>query len=1856
MYKRTVSILFALALLLMAVPFVLNDVSAADSIPVFGSNLSDTTATTGDAFDFEINVTDDYTVTGVHVLYWYGTGTATNASMSLSGNNWTYQITIPSGSLDSLHYQFHAYDNATQWASYPSATTNVTQAVTDNDDPTYTDNSASVGTTGDSYYFDLTASDNIALQYVNITYSHNTVTGNNVAMTNDGDGTFSYAITLDHSTANLVYGFYIEDTSGNSVLVTGLTATVNDNDPPFVTNSSPGTGTTGDSYTFDIAATDNIGMSGMTITWSHGTLGGTDVAMTDDLDGTYSLGITLDDSIGSMTYTFSALDVSGNYANSTLQTVTVTDNDVPTMTDNSPGTGTTGDTYSFDVTASDNVGLSGVAVTWSHGSLGGTDVAMTDDLDGTWSLDITLDDSLSSLSYTITATDTSSNTASYSDTATVSDNDDPTIDADNSPGGTTADSYTFDITASDNIGVSGVTVTWSHDTSSGTNVAMTDDGDGTYSLTITLDDSTSDLTYTVTVTDTSTNTFTGSLQTVTVADNDDPTLDADISPTSGTTGDSYTFDVTASDNIGVSSVTVTWSHGSLGGTDVAMTDDGDGTYSLSITLDDSLSSMTYTVTVNDAAGNSISGSLQTVTVTDNDNPAIDADNSPSTGTTGDGYTFDVTASDNVAISSVTVTWSHGTLSGTNVALTDDGDGTYSLTITLDHSLSSMTYVITVTDTSTNFVVGSLMTVTVTDNDAPTFANPALNPDPPTTGDSVQISVDITDNIAVDNTAVTLYYDFGSGYATSTSFTESSGTYTFTVTASSDSTMVSYYVMADDTSANTGTSTTWTSSVDDNDDPSLDADNSPATGTTGDSYTFDITASDNIDVGGVNVLWSHGSLGTTTPLFDDGDGTWSGSITLDHSVSSMTYTVTVIDTSSNTDAGTLQTVTVSDNDKPTFTADQTPTPATTGDSFTFSIELDDNIDGTQVHSAYLLYCYGNDWTSTVNVTLSYVSGEGVWNGTITVIDTLSSIFYNISARDDAGNWQTWTGYFKPVMDNDAPTITGDTTQTSATTGDPFNFTMTAFDNIEVYRVYVSYAYAGGNSFDMLMLTEGVTDWYLVVTLEDTIDPLSYNFTVVDTSMNSFTGSSSGRVITDNDDPYLHTDMSDKEAEAGKPFVFKTMASDNIGVASVNVEYWYSFNSQRTTTAMNLLTDNIYYLEIDLFAQPGTLYYIFNTQDVFNPPNSGTTGERTVEILDITPPVIENIDYESTAYTGDGYTVTADVTDDVEVNYVKMWYYYGDEMPDTPMVVDGTPSGDTFSFMITIPDALDPLNFWLVSVDMEANLVETEMFMVHVMDNDLPMMIEDLTDTSAATGELFMFKLNASDNIGIGWVNVTYMLPGGEYMTTTLMAMDMTYYMEMELPNDIKGDMSYYFNIYDTSMNLLTTDEVTLTIVDDEEPVAMIDGPDNEFQHVTVFLSAEGSSDNVGIATYTWEINGEVFEGMLVNYTFDDVGVYTIELKISDGENPTVSTSYDITIRDADDPVIDVTVPEIIGNHLDLMVNASASSDNVGITAYSWLLILPDNTRVTEMGPIFEYPLVGILGDVMLYLTVSDAEGNSVQEIYSIQIVDLLAPTVVVPADIDELEGAYLTFDGTDSFDNTGVTKWVWHISSADVDLEFVDKEMSYFFEIPARYNITLTVFDSANNSASDYFIVNILAKGADYDTDGDGMPDEWEKEVGLDPDLDDSSRDYDGDLLTNLKEYQLKTNPKNADTDGDGMPDKYEYDYGYAEGRTDLVGGIPLWMSEFTAEGDPDEDGDTNIEEYREGYRNPLEEDAPEEKEDNSTTYIAISVVVIILVLLIIIALIFLLGKVKPVQEDFPENQYPHLYKNVEKTEPAPEEK
>lgn len=101
-------------------------------------------------------------------------------------------------------------------------------------------------------------------------------------------------------------------------------------------------------------------------------------------------------------------------------------------------------------------------------------------------------------------------------------------------------------------------------------------------------------------------------------------------------------------------------------------------------------------------------------------------------------------------------------------------------------------------------------------------------------------------------------------------------------------------------------------------------------------------------------------------------------------------------------------------------------------------------------------------------------------------------------------------------------------------------------------------------------------------------------------------------------------------------------------------------------------------------------------------------------------------------------------------------------------------------------------------------------------------------------------------------------------------------------------------------------------------------------------------------------------------------------------------------------------------------------------------------------------------------------------------------------------------------------------------------------------------------------VSGAAPGGRRDTDGDGIPDRWERTHGMNPNrAADARQDFDADRLTNLREFRLGARIRDEDSDDDGHDDGDEVTDG--TGSTDVTD--PDTDDDGTRDGDEDSDRD-----------------------------------------------------------------------------------
>ncbi|HRZ39147.1 MAG TPA: hypothetical protein P5534_22600, partial [Candidatus Paceibacterota bacterium] len=71
------------------------------------------------------------------------------------------------------------------------------------------------------------------------------------------------------------------------------------------------------------------------------------------------------------------------------------------------------------------------------------------------------------------------------------------------------------------------------------------------------------------------------------------------------------------------------------------------------------------------------------------------------------------------------------------------------------------------------------------------------------------------------------------------------------------------------------------------------------------------------------------------------------------------------------------------------------------------------------------------------------------------------------------------------------------------------------------------------------------------------------------------------------------------------------------------------------------------------------------------------------------------------------------------------------------------------------------------------------------------------------------------------------------------------------------------------------------------------------------------------------------------------------------------------------------------------------------------------------------------------------------------------------------------------------------------------------------------------------VFELIVEGVAGDSDGDGMPDDWELANGLTVGVNDADGDLDGDGLSNIDEFEANTKANQGDTDADGLSDGHE---------------------------------------------------------------------------------------------------------------------
>ena len=1364
---------------------------------------------------------------------------------------------------------------------------------------------------------------------------------------------------------------------------------------------------------------------------------------------------------------------------------------------------------------------------------------------------------------------------------------------------TTGEQLNFSVNVTDDVAVYGVWVEYWYGTGSHTNSTMTQGtGDIWYHI-ITVADTLDTLHYMFHANDTSDNWNETSMKNITITDNDRPVFGTDGTPSSRTTGEQLTFSINVTDNVGVNTVTVEYWYGTGTHTNVTMTNVGGNQWDYTITVADTLDTLYYIFHANDTSDNWNETSTGSVSISDNDRPVFGTDGTPSSRMTGEQLTFSINVTDNIGVSTVTVEYWYGTGSHTNVTMTNVGGNQWDYTITVANTPDPLYYIFHANDTSDNWNETSTVRVAI---NPPVFGTDGT-PSSGTTGERLTFSINVTDNVGVNT--VTVEYWYGTGSHTNVTMTNVGGNqWDYTITVADTLDTLYYIFHANDTSGNWVATAQKSITVIDNDRPVFGTDGTPTVGYTGDSFTFSIVVTDNVGVSAVYVEYWYGTgAHTNLSLSRGGGNTWTRTITVADTLDTLYYLFSATDASSNWNITSTKAVPIYDNDPPEFT-DHTFSVGYTGDPFLFNVTVTDNIALQSANPVWLYYWFGDNESRGTNVSMQNAGGD-LYQYQITIpLNSLDLLHYYFMAVDTSGNWGR-ASKTVVIKDNDLPEILADYTPSVATTGDFFQFRVNVTDNIGIGRVAVYYQYGPtGTPIVVEMEPMGMGIYVSNITVEHTLTPIEYNITVWDTSLNSVTSLNRTVIILDNDLPTFVLDATSKRPTTGEEFVFLVGVADNIEISSVFIEYWFG-GGTHTNISMVPLEMGVYSYAIIIPHQLGTLHYIIHISDTSDHWNQ--TEERVLTIIDNDLPELVSMTVPEYLTTGEDFTISLDAADNIGLGTVTLYYKYGEE-EYTSVTLSG--SAGHYTYTSTAPsDSTDSFFFYVVINDTSGNSISTPLKVLSVIDNDMPV-LEVLSGEETWAGTYFVIAFTVTDNVGLSTVSVEYSWGGSEFSWETYEFEDLSgglYELNLTVPEEYVGNLYYAIHVEDTSGNSIITDQYRVIVKDGISPVATITVVEEELlENVPFHLSAEGSYDNWGIENYTWHITGEgtdvYYYGAQVEITLPHYGTYEVELKVSDGSGNTATTTLDITVIDNTPPVAWIgETPERIGLGTTLQLDGSASSDNVEIVEYTWVVHTPSGDVILA-GMSVEIELLEI-GEYSVELVVRDGRGLTATDTASFSVYDTIPPQIGAQEDIYIMLGEYAVLRDNGSVDNVGIVEYTWKIDVDGTIVTLTGHVVTYLFGDPGNYTVTEIVKDAEGQSNETTFIIHVMVPDPESDDDEDGLPYGWEIRYGLNPEVDDGNLDYDHDGLSNREEYMKGTDPTNIDTDGDGMPDGWEVSNGLN----------PLDSSD--AQSDTDEDDIPAIDEFRRGT-SPQVSDKVEKEKDYTPVIVGVLLIILILLLLV----------------------------------------
>ncbi len=969
-------------------------------------------------------------------------------------------------------------------------------------------------------------------------------------------------------------------------------------------------------------------------------------------------------------------------------------------------------------------------------------------------------------------------------------------------------------------------------------------------------------------------------------------------------GDFINLTVDVTDDIGVGEVWINITYPDASWINVSMFQ-GAGIEWFYDTTYNELGVHSYSVWAKDTSSNWNSTGPGTFTIQDTKGPEFKGlKETPDPQDIGGYVNITVNITDPVGVGGVWINVTHPNGSWLNISmLPGSGDGWYYNSTFIDQGIYS--YTVWTNDTSNNWnysIPGGFEIKG--DTSPPILLNLNDFPDPQVPGGFVNLTVEVTDDAAVDEVWVNITYPDGSSI--NISMSKGAKDEWFHNTTYLDPGVYTYAVWANDTSNNWNSIGPGAFMIFDSTDPqltNLDATPNPQENDANVNITVNVTDDVGVEVVWVNVTYPDGSSINATMMQGTGDEWFYNAIYSDLGVYS--YTVWANDTSNNWNRIGPQTFIIEDTDGPVLTnLLGTPDPQENGDFVNITVDVTDDvgIDGVWINITYP----DGSW---INIGMENGLGDE-WFYNISFLD-LGIYSYSVWAKDTSSNWNSTNPGTFIIQDTDGPILSNilDFPDPQENNG-LVNISVDIIDDVSVNEVWINITYPSGSWINVSM-DKGVGDEWLYSASYFNLGVYSYTIWASDTSDNWNGAGPYDFLIQDTEGPEFSNPNDSPDPQIINGFVNVTVdVVDDFTVDEVRINITLP-NGSWINVSMDQKTGSGWFYN-QSYPDLGTHFYTIWANDTNG--NWNKSGLFGFDIkCDIIPPVIWSADdFPDPQVFGDYVNITVNATDNVAVDSV--WLNITDPL--------GMQFNATLIWMST-NEWFYNTNYSVVGVfsytvwanDTRNNRIVFGPRTFTIIDINKPKLsnLIDFPDPQE-NGGYVNISVGVVDDVAVGnvWINITY--PDGRWVNSTMSKgpKDEWFY------SNPFSDLGFYIYIIwaeDTSNNLNCSWQESFIIhdIDGPEFLNVDEIPDPQENGGLVNITTEIIDDigvdevwiNVTYPNTTW-INLSMTKGVADEWYYDtsysDLGIYSYTIWVKDtSDNWNYSAVGAFTIHDTDGPL-------------------------------------------------------------------------------------------------------------------------------------------------------------------------------------------------------------------------------------------------------------------------------------------------------------------------------------------------------------------